>query len=330
MLSTARALLDQGVHVEEYAPMRRDLFAGVDLVHFFGIDSAHCGLAGLLRGRSVPYVLSPVYYPGAAAESAADRLLARVPGTTRRALSRFVARAAALLPNSRAEASAIRRIWRSPAMSIPVPNGARWSERPDPARFFDRYMRGRIPAGERFVLSVARLDRRKNTLALLRAAADAGVFLVLIGAPSVTDPGYARQVRDEVNAHPERVLLVGELPWDAPELEAAYAAAWAHALVSSFETPGLASLEAAAHGANLVVGDCPPVREYFDGLATRCRGGDVRAVADALRGALSMPRDARGQSAAVRSRYPWSRTAAETRAVYERIIADRAGRPAPS
>ena len=324
MLETARGLAALGVDVRFYAPAQPDLFARADLVHLFGVDASHCGLATLLGVAGIPYVLSTVYYPLGALEAVGDRVLGALPGTTRRNLRRLVRGAAALLPNSAAEARALRRVWGPTGTVVPIPNGARWSDAGGEGDgFFDRHLRDRIPRGERFVLSVARIDRRKNTAVLVRAARAIGAYLVLIGGPT-GDAAYAARVQAEVGAAGVRVLQLPALAWQDPLLHAAYAEAWVHALVSSFETPGLANLEAAAQGANLVVGDCPPVREYLTGLAEVCRGADERSVAAGLRAALSQPRDFHGQRETVRQRYPWSRAAEETLSVYEAVAAGRA------
>jgi glycosyltransferase involved in cell wall biosynthesis len=59
-----------------------------------------------------------------------------------------------------------------------------------------------------------------------------------------------------------------------------------HAQVSFVETPGLASLEAAASGAGVVVSDFPVVREYFGELPIYVDPHNMESVAVAFTAVL--------------------------------------------
>ena len=69
------------------------------------------------------------------------------------------------------------------------------------------------------------------------------------------------------------------------------------------------NLEAGLFGANVVVGDCPPVREYFGDKVWYCDPNDELNIADALVEAIGAPRGLRELSSAVRREYTWSRVA---------------------
>lgn len=323
LLETTRSLRRLSVDATCIDPCDRHQFDEVDVVHFFGIDSSHCTLAGLLARRRIPYVVSTVYYPSLHKDWYRDRLRSVVPGSTRRALRRFLNGAAALLPNSGAEAAALDTAWALPHNKIiQIPNAARWREEAMAGLFYGTHLQKRIRPDERFVLSVARLERRKNTLALLRATRAVGAFLVLIGSDAAMDRQYGAAVRDAVAAHPQGVLHVEALDPYAPLLESAYEDCWTHALISTIETPGLSSLEAGAHGANLVVGDCAPVRQYFSHIARMCWWRDETSIRDAVRMALSAHRNERGQRETIRREYSWDRVAQMTLDVY-RTVANR-------
>ena len=326
LIETAAAIQELGVDVRRMDPFRRDLLDGVDLVHFFGLDPGHCDMAAYLSAHDVPYVVSPAYLPPTS-EIYADRFKSILPGTVRRSLARFLAGASALCPNSVAEARALRRAWGiARTRTVPVTNGVRWPEATTPGRFRDAYLRGRIGTDERFILSVARLVHTKNILELMDATRDIGAFLVLIGPEGATDAGYAAEVRRRAEIRSRDVLHLPGLP--PPTVWDAYEDAWVHGLISSVETTGLVSLEAAAQGVNIVVGEGPAVREYFRDIAWFCRARRPESVRAALRQALAAPRNARQQREAVREQHSWRRAAEQTLPIYREICASERRRRA--
>ena len=104
---------------------------------------------------------------------------------------------------------------------------------------------------------------RKNQRRLIEAANALALPLVLVGSE---ESRYGRMCR--ALAGPT-VHFLGEL--QGAELRNAYAAAHTHALVSFYETPGLASLEAAIAGNTIVVSDRGSPREYFGDQAFYCQ-----------------------------------------------------------
>jgi glycosyltransferase involved in cell wall biosynthesis len=179
-----------------------------------------------------------------------------------------------------------------------------------------------LPSSEPFILSVGRIEPRKNTLNLIRACVGLGVPLVLIGAMNLgSDPRYLQDVRSLVERHPQSVRLIG--PLARQELPNAYTAAAVHALTSYVETPGLASLEAGLNGCNLVVGACPPVEEYFGDIATVVRQ-DPASIRNGLEQALSSPRNGRHQAETIREKYGWDRVAELTEEAYRLALRESA------
>lgn len=138
------------------------------------------------------------------------------------------------------------------------------------------------------VLSVARIEPRKNTLALVRAARDLGLPLVLIGAMDPAHADYCEQVGKELASLPTGVHLPA-LPSSDPLLASAYAAARVHALVSLSEQTGVANLEAGLAGANLVVSDLPSTREAFRDFAWYADPHDDAGIRAALGAAYAAP-----------------------------------------
>jgi glycosyltransferase involved in cell wall biosynthesis len=168
-----------------------------------------------------------------------------------------------------------------------------------------------------FVLCAGRIEPRKNQLALIRALKPRRVPLALVGAEQ--DAEYARRCRQE--AYPE-VRFIGNVGQDA--LAAAYAEAKVHALPSWLETPGLASLEAALAGSNIVSTDRGCTREYFADLAWYCNPADLSSIQSAVLAALHHPRSEKLRQR-VRERFTWEAAAAATLKAYEKALAGRQG-----
>jgi glycosyltransferase involved in cell wall biosynthesis len=109
-------------------------------------------------------------------------------------------------------------------------------------------------------LSIGRIEPRKNTLELIRAARRLELPLVIVGeAPPGFEP-YEATCRQA--AGPE-TLWLGRLDHHDPLLASAYAAARVFALPSWFETPGLSALEAALAGCAVVITPYGSTRDYF-------------------------------------------------------------------
>jgi len=225
-------------------------------------------LARVARAVGIPVVLSPIcwYEPRALAalEAHPARKLASLavwglrciaPGipSWRRELLRL---ADLVLPNSRSEATQLVRLFGVARGRIRVvPNGVLpWAGSVSQELFRERW-----PGGP-FVLSVGRIEPRKNTLGLIRAIGRLALPLVLIGeAP----PGHRRYEEDCRRLGGDGVAWLGRLDHHDPLLASAYAAARVFALPSWFETPGLAALEAALAGCPIVITPFGSTREYF-------------------------------------------------------------------
>jgi glycosyltransferase involved in cell wall biosynthesis len=170
---------------------------------------------------------------------------------------------------------------------------------------------GPVSRGD-YVLAVSTLEPRKNLQALADAFARAdleGCELRLVGAR-----GWGG-----VNVNGDRVRYLGFVPDE--ELASLYRGARCVAYVSRYEGFGLPVLEALACGAPVVAADLPSIREFAGGGAITVDPGDPEAIAAGLEqaGARREELAARGPKAA--APYEWSRTAAETLALYREVAA---------
>lgn len=322
LLETRSALEALGLTVEFIDYMDRDQITDSTVVHLFGSDYVFAQIAKLLSGRQIPYVVSSIFYP-----TGLSRLLYSVSAFlpySASALRKSVLREAnKVLPNSQSESALLERLFGLPTSAMKViPNAVRQDFLgQDPDGFRRKYLPG-LPKEEQFVLSVGRIEKRKNSLSLLRAAARLKVPLVFIGTP-VALPGegnYVARFQEELERYPGYIKHIPFLPNGSNDLADAYAAAHAHALVSWMETPGLANLEAGLNGANLVVGKSPPVWEYLSNHAIFVDQDNPNQIGNAIERAISQSRDIHNQSTYIKENYSWNKVARLLMDIYREVL----------
>ncbi|MCG3141917.1 MAG: hypothetical protein HDKAJFGB_03259 [Anaerolineae bacterium] len=166
-----------------------------------------------------------------------------------------------------------------------------------------------------FVLCVARVDERKNTIGLVRAWNDETTPLALVGrAP---DPAYLEMCRAIAKPH---IYFLGALP--PSQVADAGAAAKVHVMASWWEEQGMAALEAALAGCNLVMTQNGPGREYFGDACFTCDPADEASIRAAIRAALDAPRQT-ALAARVRERFTWDAAADVLVAQYHQAAAEK-------
>lgn len=170
---------------------------------------------------------------------------------------------------------------------------------------------------EEYVLSVSVISPRKNTLKLVRACKHLGVPLVLIGQQeqsSYLSRAYNRQLRKESSP---LITFLGLIEHDL--LPSFYHKARVHALVSWFETPGLASLEAATMGCAIVSTSVGTTHEYFGKDAEYCDPTDQRSIEIAIMRAWKKGPIER-LTERIMSQFTWERTADLTLQAYLKVL----------
>ncbi len=164
------------------------------------------------------------------------------------------------------------------------------------------------------ILCVARIDRRKNQLNLIRASSNLKVPLILAGSPSKNQRGYYKQILKESG---DNVILLGHRSTD--EVRILYKLCKVHALVSWMETTGLSSLEAGAMGANLVITDKGDTKEYFREDAFYCHPDDIDSITTALKDALTATPSSLLQSR-IQHDFTWNKAALKTIEGYKMVL----------
>jgi glycosyltransferase involved in cell wall biosynthesis len=321
LVQTGRHLERLGVPVRLFSPWT-DRIEDARLLHLFGMSREGLALARVANSRKVPVVLSPIcwYEPHALAalETRPGRRLASLAAWGLRSIApgvpswrrELLQRALRVVPNSRAEANQLIRLFGVRGWRVRVvPNGvlpAIGAASPD--LFRDSW------GDEPFVLTVGRIEPRKNTLGLIRATRPLDLRMAVIGeAP----PGFESYERECRSAGGDRVWWLGRLDHHDPLLASAFAAARVFALPSWFETPGLAALEAALAGCAVVITPYGSTREYFGGLVEYARPNRATEIREAVWRAWRTGPDPR--LARLIAHYLWPRVAELTAEVYDEI-----------
>lgn len=129
-----------------------------------------------------------------------------------------------------------------------------------------------LNSSERFLVSLAHLNERKNVFNLIMAAeslySQLGIRTKLVGGLRFSDPNNIKRFKKLIE-NKEGVDWVGEKKQsEAMDL---LSASIGHVLPSYVESPGLSNLQAYCLNKPMVCGDFPIVREYFGDAVTYCK-----------------------------------------------------------
>jgi len=177
----------------------------------------------------------------------------------------------------------------------------------------DKDFRTQFKLPDEFILSVANIDRRKNTLSLIQACAEIGKTLVLIG--HIRDPIYFQECRNKNSDF----LFLGPIT-DVSVLKSAFQQCSIYALPSLCETPGIAALEAASQGAKVVITREGPTEEYFGNLVTYVDPLDLTSIRDGINKELKATRNKDQLISHIVSHYTWDKTAEDVLNGYQKIL----------
>lgn len=342
LTKTREALRLLGLAVELCQPECLDTLREGDLVHVFNLQMPESAweIFQTVSALGLPIVFSPIYWEeyelwhGSAREaSGLWRRISRAAGQ-RVARSLYVAwqrtkersrpawklqrtllqSASAVLPNSQREALMLQKAFsldgRFQQKVRVVPNGI------DPALYLtppkpDSAFSAQYGVSD-FVLEVATIYPVKNQLAVLEALFDLPEPIVFIGHPHPAHSDYALECRRRGEKR-GRVVFIDHVPHH--QLPGIYALARVHVLPSWRETPGLASLEAAAAGCSIVTTTIGSASEYFGEEAWYCHPSDTASIRRAVDSALSSTASGKLRDR-VLEKYTWHRAAEATAEAY--------------
>ena len=164
-----------------------------------------------------------------------------------------------------------------------------------------------------FILSVANIDKRKNTHLLVEACQKLNKKLVLIG--HIRDKDYF----NDINFKFSNFLYLGAIS-NTDILKSAYKECSLFALPSLCETPGIAALEAASQGAKVVITQEGPTAEYFG--ESNVRLVDPRSLDSIISGIEMELKQTRSNdlSKYILNEYTWDKTAGDIIEGYKKIV----------
>jgi glycosyltransferase involved in cell wall biosynthesis len=234
--------------------------------------------------------------------------------TTYRLNRNLIGIADILLPNSQAEAKYLQRFFLADSTKIHVINNAtdlRYAGS-SPDNFIETY------GMNNFVLCVGKIEPRKNQLKLVQSLSGTDIQLVLIGSSIPQRMDYYNEVLSIVNTN-KNMIHIESLPHDSDLLASAYASAKVHVLLGVNETPGIVNLEAGLAGANLVVAECPPVREYLQDFAQYADCTSLQAIKKSILKAMGTESSS-ALKKHILDNFTWDTTAMRTIDAYKNIL----------
>lgn len=307
-----------------------------DLVHIFNIQNASHSLAYMRSAKKAgkKTLLSTIYWnldalyredfrtnPRFAlprlllGRKLSDAFLSTYLNRIRRKQARILALADILLPNSKTEGDKLVEDFslKSTSKIWVVPNAV---DAKDFLHLDGQKFREKIGV-DRYILCVARIQRAKNQLNLIRASKRLKLPLVLIGNTGEED--YFNSCKKE--AENAQVIFLPFMQHE--EIKHALAGAICHALPSLRETPGLSSLEAAMCQCPVVTGTEGSQREYFRDFAYYCDSHDIGSIANAIMRASAMSAEKKAEfQLYVQKNYVWEITAKKTLEAYVHLLSD--------
>jgi glycosyltransferase involved in cell wall biosynthesis len=346
MEETKAGLEKLGVDVAVAAADAPQDFSKFDILHVFNLDQ----LEPLLSTQKPachqlpPIVLSTIYwhhtgqwFDGAVSAHKSWEFVSKILGAKRslqfyenwqrfkvrrgkhgRRLAQHLSIPAQLLPNSLIEVNHLQSVLGF--RDIPqdkimvVPNGVKselYDPKPPPNRSFSEEF-----GLNNFVLEVARIQKAKNQLGLIEALFDLKIPIVFIGQPSPYEEEYVNCCYSLAKERGNTYFIGSK---SQQELAGIYALASVHVLPSWRETPGLASLEAAAAGCRVVSTEVGSAREYFEDLAWYCHPRDPASIRTAVAQAMNAPPSDELRRR-VLERYTWDIAARTTLKAYHRAL----------
>jgi len=324
LLKTKEALeKKEGVYVKLFDQWH-DKLKDFDILHIFGSVKSCIGLMETARSLGVKIVLSPIFWStfnralheyGSAftktkmiLHHTAKVLCPFMPSGRKRVmeLSDIIA------PNSKAEAEQVSRLFMMSKKRMRVVYlGA--DER------FGKADKGLFPGKyniKDFILSVGRIEPRKNQLNLIKALNGTKFKLVFIGNCVTGYENYYKKCRSIAK---DNVVFIPGMAHEDPLLASAYANCSVYVLQGWFETPGLAALEAGLAGAKLAVTKDGSTREYFKDYADYFNPASPLDIRKAVVNALHDNR-AVGLKQHIADNYLWSHSADSTFRIYQEVL----------
>jgi len=168
---------------------------------------------------------------------------------------------------------------------------------------------------DNFVLTVGRIEPRKNHLNLIRAMNGINRKLVIVGNPVSHHQDYYQQCQKEAGPN---IKFLGWLDQNSDDLRSAYAACDVFVLPSWCESPGLVALEAGLSGAKMVITSGGTTKEYFKDLVEYVDPSSVSDIRKKILVALDQEKTSKLKEY-IQNNYLWEHTAKKTLEIYDSL-----------
>ncbi len=318
-LKTAEHFDKNEVHVSYINPWQEEL--DVDLIHVFSAGPETLAIIQKASDLGIKIVLSPVFFSNRSAATIsktlkAEKVIGKIGSGVR---SDFGIKKEAceiankVLPNTSEELDLIvNGLGIVPEKVTVIPNGVENRFASASADiFFEKY------DIKDFVLFVGQAGApRKNVIKLLEAAPGINSDIVIIG--SFYDDQYGQKCK-RIAELSKNVTLIDSLDHESDLLASAYAACNTFILPSMYETPGIAAMEAALAGANIVITQHGGTKDYFKTMAEYIDPRSVDSITKAINSSLIKPKS-NVLKEHILDNYTWDKVSEMTFNIYKEVL----------
>lgn len=323
LIKTMEYLEKMGVNIKLFDQWN-DKLSDYDMIHVFGSLKDSVGLIKVARKSGLKVCVSSIFWTDirrfigefgfrnkavSLAHHITKKIFPYFPSGRREVFSM----ADIILPNSGSEADQIRRYFAvAKDKFFVVPNGVeeRFKDA-QPGEFVKKY------GIKDFILYVGRIEPRKNQLNFVRAMKGFNKFpIVFVGDHTLEHKEYYNACLKEKE---ENMFFLGHIDHDSSLFVSLYGAAKIFCLTSWFETPGLAALEAAAAGKNIVITPYGSTKDYFNSHVFYARPHILNEIRESVEKALNAGPNGKLKEHILKT-YSWNTVAEKTLAAYRKVL----------
>lgn len=338
--ATASHLKKIGVEADIKLSQQEINYQDYDLLHFFNVIRP-ADILKHIKKSNLPYLVSTIYvdyreYELTAQENSRARLYGllgtnnveylktiartlkadlRLPcleylkNGQEKSIIKVISGASCLLPNSSNEHRRLCNDYPNEANFQIIPNAIE----KDLFEYEEAKLQATL-ANKSGILCVGRIEGVKNQLNLIKAVNKTEHKLTIIGQAAPNHQAYYQECKRIAGS---KVQFIDHLSQE--ELIEYYLKAKVHILASWFETTGLANLEAAMFGCNIVTTDRGDTKEYFKDYADYCDPRDLNSISAALENAMQKDCNLNFRKH-ILNYYTWEIAAQKTKQAYSEIL----------
>ncbi|MCK9615226.1 MAG: glycosyltransferase [Candidatus Omnitrophica bacterium] len=323
LLKTREFLEKKGIEIRLFNQWE-DKLSDYDILHIFGSVKDCVGLIEVAKENKLKICVSSIFWTdirrcfgeigiknktNAFLRHCTKKVLPFFPSGRRKIFEL----ADLILPNSESEANQIKKyFFIDKSKFVVIPNGVdeRFKDA-TPEEFIKKYQL------KNFVLYVGRIEPRKNQLNFIRAMKGfSAAPIVFVGDYTLEHKYYYDICLREKT---DNMFFLGHIAGDSALFSSMYAACKVFCLTSWFETPGLAALEAAASGKNIVITPYGSTKDYFGNYAFYARPHKLKEIREKVEiGLNSSPKEDFKQH--VLDNFRWEKVAEATFMAYENLL----------